>query len=292
MRSIARKSISQLRIPLVLLLTILAGYAFFTKKVVGPRDNLFPFEWVGNIDRVGFNEPSGIVFHPQRGTLFVVGDEGDIGEMQPDGTLVKQARVRHADFEDVTYDPSTGLLYVAIEGEEKIIEIAPEDFRVIREFAIDRVFEGTMLLKPGGGGVEAITFVPDPNHPQGGTFYLTNQSFDPDSREDPSVVFEAEVPIRSNSTGDLTAKIIRYFSLGVSDLSGLHYDRASDHLYVISDTTNTFFEITRAGKVLRSYTLPGEDQEGITMDGEGFLYIAQDSGGIIKIKWTGQRRTD
>ena len=280
----AKKNISQLHIPLALLLTVLAGCSLFINQDVDPGYDLFSLEWVGNIALVDLNEPSGIVFCPQRGTLFVVGDGGDIGEIQADGTLVKQARVRYADFEGVTCDPSMDLLYIAIEGEEKIIEIDPEDFRVTREFAIDRVFEGTMLLKPGGEGVEAITFVPDSNHPEGGTFYLANQNLDPGSREDSSCIFEVEVPLRSSSAANLTAKIIRYFSLGVSDLSGLYYDRASDHLYAISDTTNTFFEITRVGKVLRSCTLPGEDQEGITADEEGFLYLAQDSGGIIKVK--------
>lgn len=287
MGDMAKKSISRLHILLVLLLTLLAGCAFFSETDVDPLDIPFPYEQVGNIDPVHFNEPSGIVFHPQRGTLFVVGDEGDIGEMQPDGTLVKQARVRDADFEGVTCDPSTGLLYVAIEGAEKILEMDPEDLKVIREFAIELIFEGTTLLDPRGEGFEAIAFVPDSNHPEGGTFYLANQSLDLDGMKDPSIIVKVEVPLRSSPARDLTAKIIRYFSLGGIDLSGFHYDRGSDHLYIISDTTDTFLEVTRTGKVLRSYTLPGEDQEGITVDGEGFLYIAQDSGGVIK--WRGQR---
>ena len=50
-----------------------------------------------------------------------------------------------------------------------------------------------------------------------------------------------------------------------------------------------FFEITRVGEILSAYAFPGNDQEGITVDGEGFLYIAQDSGGIIKLKWDRER---
>ena len=46
---------------------------------------VFPCSWVGNIDKVNFNEPSGIVFHALRGTLFVVGDEGDLCEIKTDG---------------------------------------------------------------------------------------------------------------------------------------------------------------------------------------------------------------
>lgn len=72
----------------------------------------------GNIDRVGFKEPSGICFHPARETLFVVGDRGHVGEMQTDGTLVRERRIRKADFEGITCNPGTGLLYIAVEGEE------------------------------------------------------------------------------------------------------------------------------------------------------------------------------
>jgi len=272
----------------VYLPAILVGWGSLI-EAVDPPGTPFPCQWVGNIDQVNFNEPSGIVFHPVRQTLFVVGDEGDICEIRTDGALVKQKRVRSADFEGITCDPSTGLLYVAIEGEEKIMEIDPEDLRVLREFAIDRTFQGALVLKAGGQGVEAITFVADSHHPEGGTFFVANQGFDLNSKEDPSAIFELEVPLRSGSASGGVAKIVGYFSLGVIDLSGLHYDAISRHLYVVSDATNTLFEITREGKILQAYAFPGENQEGIAVDTNGFLYIAQDSGGIIKVKWNRAR---
>jgi uncharacterized protein YjiK len=270
-------------------LIFLTGRACLMGAETTSLDPLFS-QQAENIDQIYFNEPSGIVFHAKRGTLFVVGDEGDICEIQTDGTLVKQKRILNADFEGVTYIPLTGLLYVAVEGEEKILEIDPEDFRVIREFYIERMFKGHTLLKPGGNGIEAITFVPDPNHPEGGTFYLTNQSFDLEDQKDPSIIFEAEVPLTNSVTGNLTVKILRYFSMGVGDLSGLYYDQASEHLYVISAMMDTFFEITKTGKVLKTFPLPGKDQEGITLDEAGFVYIAQDSGGIMKFGWKHKRK--
>ncbi len=46
----------------------------------------------------------------------------------PDRWLpVKQKRICDADFEGITCDPATGLLYIAVEGEEKIIEMDPGD---------------------------------------------------------------------------------------------------------------------------------------------------------------------
>lgn len=270
--------------PMVLLLVIFGGCTASSEKM-DIADILFPYEWVGNIDKVEFNEPSGIVFHPQRETLFVVGDNGDICEIQTDGTLVKQKHIREVDFEGITCDPMTGLLYIAVEGQEKIVEMDPEDFRELREFAIERTYQKKTVLKAEGQGIEAIAFVPDKDHPEGGTFYVCNQVFDLDDAEDLSAIFQVEAPLRSGSADNLTAKIIRYFTPGVIDLSGIHYDSVQDRLYVVSDSTNTFFEITRAGEMLNFYAFPGNDQEGIAMDGEDFLYIAQDSGGIFKIRW-------
>ena len=249
---------------------------------VGPPSIVFPYQWVGNIDKVGFNEPSGICWHSQRETLFVVGDEGDICEIKTDGTLIKQKRIRHADFEGITHDPSSGLLYIAIEGAESIIQITPETFEVLQEFSLPRTLDGKTVLKSGGQGIEAITFVPDPAHPEGGTFYVANQSFSLTDEHDISAVFQVELPLRSN-TGK--PKLLGYFTPGVIDLSGLYYDPTSDHIFVISDETNIILEYSRSHDLVKEYAFPGDNQEGITVDNAGFMYIAQDSGGIIKLKW-------
>lgn len=240
------------------------------------------FQRIDNINKVRFNEPSGISWHSKRETLFVVGDEGEVCEIRTDGTLIKYSWIRDADFEGITHDPSTGLLYIAVEGEESIIEVNAETFEVLREFSIPRTIGGKTVLKAGGQGIEAITFVPDPAHPEGGTFYVANQSSSLTDQEDMSAVFRVELPLRSRR-GD--PKLLDYFTPGVIDLSGLHYDHETDHIFVISDTTNTILEYSRLGVLVRAHPLPGDSQEGITADMDGFIYIAQDSGGIIKLKW-------
>lgn len=247
------------------------------------RSVVFSYEWVGNIDKIGFNEPSGICWHTQRKTLFVVGDEGDIGEITAEGSLVKQNCIRPgADFEGVTHDPATGLLYVAIEEAESILEVDPETFEILRAFALPRQFQGKTLLKAGGEGVEALTFVPDSEHAEGGVFYVGNQAFTLSDEEDISAVFQVELPLRSE-TGKI--RITGYFEPGVIDMSGLHYDPATDHILAISDAANLILEYSRAHELLSVHAFPGDNQEGLTIDPEGFLYIAQDSGGIVKLKW-------
>jgi len=241
-----------------------------------------------DIARAPIGEPSGICFHVARGTLFVVGDEGDLYEMTTDGDLLQKKHIRDADFEGVTHDPATGLLYVAVEGAETILEIAPDTFQVLREFPMERSFKGKLLLKAGGQGIEAITFAPDKDHPHGGTFFVANQSFSLTNAEDVSAIFEVEVPLKGGTTGS-KAIILRYIPREVIDLAGLHYDPASDHIFAISDTTNTLFEFEKSGAIVNAHALPGDDQEGIALQDTGFLYIAQDSGGIIRIEWSPQR---
>ncbi len=160
-----------------------------------------------------------------------------------------------------------------------------ETFEILREFPMPRSLDGKTLLEPGGQGIEAITFVPDAHHPEGGTFYVANQSFSLDNREDVSGIFEVELPLKSKEGKLLQAKLLRYFLPGVIDLSGLYYDQATEHLYVISDATNTIFAFDRSGTLMSARAFPGDNQEGITVDDNGFMYIAQDSGGIIKIRW-------
>ena len=69
-------------------LAVLALLAETPAHAADPRAVLLDYEWVGNIDPVEFNEPSGIVYHPGRNSLFVVGDNGDLCEITTTGELV------------------------------------------------------------------------------------------------------------------------------------------------------------------------------------------------------------
>ena len=43
--------------------------------------------------------------------------------------------------------------------------------------------------------------------------------------------------------------------------------------------------LTRSGQVVSASAFPGDNQEGIAFDADGYVYIAQDSGGVLKVKW-------
>ncbi|MGD2174624.1 MAG: SdiA-regulated domain-containing protein [Candidatus Brocadiaceae bacterium] len=248
-----------------------------------PSGLAFRYEWVGDIEESGFNEPSGIVFHAARGTLFVVGDEGDICEMTTDGQMLRQRSLQpKADLEGLAVVPRTGLLYVAVEGAERILEIDPEGFSVMRQFTIPRWADGEELFKPGGQGIEGICFVPEPGHPHGGTFFVANQSFTEEPGRERSLIVQVELPLGSASTEPV--RVLKWFPPGVIDIGALHYQEHTGHLFAVSDAQNMLIEMDAEGRALRCWAFPGANQEGLTTDREGFMYVAQDSGGVIKIR--------
>lgn len=253
------------------------------KKKAATAPIELPYTWVGNISKTTIAEPSGVTYHPIRRTLFVVDDEGHIYEIRPDGTVIQTKALQARDLEGITTNPTTGWLYAAVEDDEAILEISPHTLTIHREFKINRTFEGKPLLKKGGMGIEAIAFVPDASHPEGGTFWIGNQSFSRKPDGEPSIICEVVVPLLTSEAAEAEVKIIRFFKMGFLDISGLAYNAKADSLVLISDTTNLLVELKRDGTNLHRYLLPGDDQEGITLDGLGYMYIAQESGQIIKL---------
>ncbi len=249
----------------------------------------FPCEWPGspgfapqaNWDQQNIIDPSGICLHPIRKTFFVISDKGVIFEIEQDGTPVTSSPVS-GDLEDITVDPTTGLLYIVVEGDDVILEFDPDKKEVRRRFPVNRSFgsDPGFLQKQKDkydNGIEALVFVPNPGHPEGGTFYAGNQ-------EDPDCIMELYVPIRSSRAGAADAKILRVLPFRVRDPGAISYDPETKLLSIVSDADNLFLEITPDGKLVKEYAFPGNDQEGVAWDDQGYIYICQDSGGILKLK--------
>ena len=264
---------------------VIAGLGLAADKL--PATVSFPHIWLGDIDQAKLPEPSGLCYHPGRGTLFAVGDEGHVLELTTNGVPVKMKHMGKIDFEGITVDPASGLLYIAWEGADRIVEFDPETFTFGPTFVLPRTFEGRTIMAPGGNGIEAITFIPSSNSVHGGTFIVANQVFELGLTNDLSALVEFEVPLRAPPGTNVPVQVLRVIEPGIIDLSGLHYDAKSGHIFVISDTANMLLELTRAGVPVHAWAFPGKDQEGLAIDAEGYVYTAQDSGGITKRKYTG-----
>ena len=253
------------------------------KETAASRPVPLPYNWIGSITQSQIAEPSGITYHPTRRSLFLADDSGSVHEVSLEGKLIQSGGLNERDIEGITVNPETGLLYAAVEDDEAILELDPKDLTIQREFRIDRNYKGEQLLRKGGMGIEAIAFVPDASHPEGGTFWVGNQSFSLKAKDEPSVVCEVVVPLRSATAKQADGAIIRAYKMDFIDISGLAYDTQGDLLVLISDTTNLLVELKREGTVLRQYLLPGDEQEGIVLDGLGYMYLAQENGKIIKL---------
>lgn len=254
-----------------------------TQETAALHPVALPYNWIGSITKTQIAEPSGITYHPIRRSLFLADDSGSVHEMSIEGRLIQSKGFNELDIEGITVNPNTGFLYAAVEGDETILELEPENLTVQREFRIGRSFKGELLLRKGGMGIEAIAFVPDASHPEGGTFWVGNQSFSLKAKDEPSVVCEVVVPLRSTTAKRADGTIINAYKMNFIDISGLAYDTQGDFLVLISDTTNLLVELKREGTILSHYLLPGDEQEGIVLDGLGYMYIAQENGKIIKL---------
>lgn len=225
----------------------------------------------------GFQEPSGIVYDAARNSLFVIGDEGDIGEVSVDGKLLRSSHLG-GDLEGITLDPSSGLLYAAREGHEILFEIRPDDFTITRRFTIDRTYQGDPnYLQRGGDGIEGITFVADPAAKEGGHFYAVNQY-------DPPVLVELAVPIRSSKEKFATATVLSARPVEAAPLSDVAWDAAISGFVVPSALWRKAYVTDASGAYLRSVRLPAFMPEGIAFLPGGKFVIAQDSGGLVL--WT------
>lgn len=247
----------------------------------------FPYQWLdepgygGNIDQQDFPEPSGICFHPTRKTLFVVSDEGEIAEIEKDGTPVFRLKIP-GDLEGVTVNPKSGLLYLVMEGDDVILEFDPDKREITRSFPLNRAYRGDpdyieRRTEGFDNGIESIAFVEDAKHPEGGTFYIGNQW-------DPPCVMQVLIPLESIPEKTAEAKILRVLPLKINDPAALYYDPQTGLLNVVDDADNILVEVTLNGRIVREYAFLGDEQEGIARDDEGYLYIAQDLGKIIKIR--------
>ncbi|RMF24673.1 MAG: hypothetical protein D6760_02820 [Deltaproteobacteria bacterium] len=169
-------------------------------------------------------------------------------------------------------------MYVVREGNETIFELDPATLKPKRRFLIDRTYEGNAnYLRRGGDGVEGLTFVPNSDDPEGGTFYVVNQY-------DPPVLVELAVPLRSSKERIARAEIRAAWPLGPPPLSDVVWDAPTKSFLVPSALWHSALVVTRGGIKKGSVRLPGFMQEGIARLPDGSFVIAQDSGGLIKWK--------
>jgi len=222
-------------------------------------------------------EPSGIDYDRAHRRAFVVDDGGEIWVFDEDFEALDVFDVG-GDLEGVAWLPGRGLLLVAVEGAEQLMTVDPDTGEVLSVADIPRRFDGRLILREGGQGIEALAVVRD-------RIFVANQSFDPDDDEDGSVLVELAF------TDEGALEIIDAHPLPMLDVAGAFYSRLTGELFLLSDAEDSLSRLPLAaldaageGEALgadlfTTVEVPGVDQEGACVLG-GRLVIAQDSGDL------------
>lgn len=217
----------------------------------------------GNLPR-GY-EVSGVTWHPRLQKLLLVSDGGVFSSMNSDGSEVQNWSVG-GDLEGVgVAQPDGDLVYLGVEHRDGVREFNMATGRVARSFDLSPWMNG-----PANAGLEALTFVPDANNPEGGLFYAGLQA--------DGAIFVFQLPIQSSRSSTAVRHIRTIPSpRGTSDLSDMYYDATNGVLYAIYDSADLLRAMKPDGTLLKQWSLPGSNQEGVAIVGAD-LYIGEDYG--------------
>ncbi|MCU0242403.1 MAG: SdiA-regulated domain-containing protein [Vicinamibacteria bacterium] len=216
-------------------------------------------------------EPSGVAYHAARDRLYVVGDQGQIAELDRAGSVLWSLPIG-GNIEDVAVHTPSGLLVLVAEKSGKMILFDPETRSVRGHVKMDRI--GLLGILPGdtNQGFEGLAYF-DSRHPDGDVFYMVHQRTPPLLIEIDFHLQAADAKLGGEAVRD------RYTLARNSDLTAVTYSAALDRLLVIADAKDQLLIVRRDGSIEIEVPLPGQKQEGLAFDRDGVLWVADDLGG-------------
>jgi uncharacterized protein YjiK len=221
------------------------------------------------IKDLGVKEPSGVVFHPGSGHLFVVGDEGTLAELDGDGRRI-DARGVQGNLEDVAVHVPSGHLVLLSEKSAELILYDPVARQEKKRWHLDAA--AVLGEEPGekNQGFEGIAFRAEKGRRGGGLFYLTHQ------RTPAMVVALSCDPAAPAGSLGAEAVVARWSLEPHEDLTAVAYVPSLDRILVLTDKSDRILILTSKGSIESEVEVPGEQQEGLTVDGKGDVWLADD----------------
>jgi hypothetical protein len=225
-------------------------------------------------------EASGVVWHSRLDKLFANDDGGRVLRMDRDGTNQTLWDVP-GDLEGICVpDPATDLIYVGIEYDGGHLTPAIQEFN-FTSGTVTRTFYLNLPGATASQGLEALTFVPNASHPQGGEFYVGHQGN--------GDIYTYDLPILTGGGSGNTYNYNHTIVTNRTDLAGLHYNATGRVLDALFDSFNKIQVIRLNGSVIHEFDLAPKagfsEDEGIGEDNMGHLYIARENGaeGMISV---------
>jgi uncharacterized protein YjiK len=222
--------------------------------------------------QIGTREPSGVVYDAKLGHLFVVGDEGVLVELDKTPAVVRVLKVK-GNLEDLAVHTPTGKLVLLSEQKSELIYYDPVAAARKARWQLDTA----ALLGPEGAGVdldsrngfEGLGFKEDAGRPGGGVFYLARQ-------KSPHLVIGIAFDPEKSPSGPLAPQVVSRWDIGRAELRSATYAPELQRLLVLSRKGLTL--VTLDGAAQKAIDVPGEQPEGVCLDDDGTMWIADDPG--------------
>ena len=201
---------------------------------------------------VDVEEISGLCLNADKSALISCGDQGVVKQLSFEGEA-SDILVYPADMEGVTIDPSTGDLYLAIEGSQEVARLAAPAYDTYESlFKVQEAIDSNYR----NGGLEGVE-------------YYKHDILFVGSQVDANLW-------QYRTDGTIVSKIS--FAAFATEIAGLCYEPEEDLLWVTDSRQAKIFLCRTDGTLLATYEVPFVDNlESICVDRErGCVWVASD----------------
>lgn len=224
----------------ILFLSIVLTLSLCSSKVNLKRD----LELLKTIE-LNISEPSGITVF--KNNLYIVSDHnGTIYKTSLEGEILQKIRTKFNDLEGVTIQNSTHNFWLVNEEKRQLIVL-----NSLGEILQKIKIKGKQRTK--NSGLEGVCFVNN-------TLYVVNEN-------------SPKQLLQLNLEGKITNKFTLDFC---KDISGICYEKETNSFWMVSDESQSIYNITKEGLLLKRYKTPVIKAEGIVIYNNK-LYVVSDS---------------
>lgn len=232
---------------------MLLWLAVFLAFISSAQGNIrMPVMGASEVYEVDVEEISGLCLDADKSALISCGDQGLVKRISFEGET-SEILVYPADMEGLTLHPTTGDLYLAIEGRQEVARLAAPAYDTYETvFKVQEAIDGNYR----NGGLEAVEYFKDD------MLFVGSQN-------------EANL-WQYKVDGTLVSKIS--LSDFATEIAGLCYEPEADLLWVTDSNQAKIFLCTTEGVLLETYDVPFiENLESICVDRErGCVWVASD----------------